>query len=152
MVAANNLVTWLATRSQALGSVRDLTLTLTLLLVAKSVSAQASAETQAVRTALLGQEQQVQLPAPSGVNASELTWKANVGTANATPEGPSYQLPKTSFPQVALVGAYDPKTRTPLVHRVLLVGSPTIEIRSEPNVKVTVDVGGQEFGPTSTDA
>lgn len=122
------------------------------LLCASSLCAQPDAPHEAatavpVASALLGQTQHVPLPQPK----PGLTWKANVGTVEVSDAALSYRLPQTSFPQVAIVGAYDAENRTPVIHRVLLVGSPTVEIRSEPNVSVTVAVGERTFGPVSTD-
>lgn len=124
------------------------------LLCAASLHAQTDAASGTVAaptpapSALLGQTQDVPLPQAN----PGLMWKANVGSVETLDGAVSYRLPKTSFPQVALVGAYDAESRSPVVHRVLLVGSPTVEIRSEPNVKVTVAVGERTFGPVMTDA
>lgn len=102
-------------------------------------------------TALLGQVQAIPLPIKSAAAPAALTWKTSAGTVANADEDTTFQLPKTSYPQVALIAAYDAVTRNPVVRRVLLIGSPTVEVLSEPNVKVTVVVGERTFGPALTD-
>ncbi len=122
----------------------------TLLTLGLTLGSSALAQAEDVHTVLLGQAPTTSLPLPAGV-PSALAWKASVGTVTASAQSLSFELPKTTIPQVALLAAYEPTTRTPVVQRVLLIGSPTVEIRSEPNVKVTVGLGERNFGPVSTD-
>lgn len=130
---------------------RSLLLALAVALLLAGHAGLVQAQVNDAHSLLLGTQAFVTLPAPGPeVPASE--WKASVGTAVASATELRFEVPKTTYPQVALVGTYDAKARTPIVHRVLLVGQPTVEIRSEPNVEVSVRVGERSFGPTATDA
>jgi hypothetical protein len=82
-----------------------------------------------------------------------LSWHTNVGRVrlNANGAGLTYTPPEKQFPQVAIIGALDPTNERPLVHLIRLIGSPTIEVDSEPNVAVTVEILGTTFGPQPTD-
>lgn len=89
--------------------------------------------------------------APSG--GSPLTFATNVGRVETIDASHLRYTPASKHaPQVAIVGAYDPQSKTPIVHFIRLVGSPTIEVKSEPNVSVTVQVGQESFGPQRTNS
>lgn len=81
-----------------------------------------------------------------------LAWRTNVGRVDPMAVGVLRYTPASKqFPQVALVAAYDPEQKEPVVHFVRLIGSPTIEVKSEPNVAVTVQIADTSFGPQRTD-
>jgi hypothetical protein len=111
----------------------------------------ALAQTDEPPKAILGQAESIEL-SHTERKPSTLTWKTSVGTAVPKDTHVIYRFPKTSYPQVAIVAAYDPQTRSPVVDRVIMVGTPTVEVRSEPNVKVTVRVDEKPFGPIGTDS
>lgn len=80
-----------------------------------------------------------------------LAWVTNVGRVDVQPDGRLLYTPASRhLPQVAIVAAYDAKTKQPVVHFIQLIGSPTVEVKSEPNVSVTVEVDKASFGPQRT--
>ncbi len=85
---------------------------------------------------------------------ARLSWRANIGTLQTLPDGRGlvYLAPSKQLPQVAILGAYDSQTQTPTAHVIRLIGAPTIEVDSEPNVSVTVEIAGATFGPQRTNA
>lgn len=87
-------------------------------------------------------------------NLAQLSWRVNVGTLQSIPNGRglAYSAPAKQFPQVAIIGAYDPLTKTTTVHVIRLFGAPTIEVDSEPNVSITVEIAGVSFGPERTNS
>lgn len=80
----------------------------------------------------------------------DLPWRVNVGSVSPSGVGLTFTPPEKHFPQVAIIGGLDPKNQQPVVHLIRLVGSPTIEVDSEPNVHVTVEILGTTFGPQPT--
>lgn len=85
--------------------------------------------------------------------SSPLVWSTNVGRVEATkPATLRYTPASKHFPQVAIIAAYDPTAQKPVVHFIQLIGSPTIEVKSEPNVSVTVEIGDTSFGPQRTNS
>lgn len=94
---------------------------------------------------------------PSNRSLAEVanySWSTNIGRVELLTGEPGlrYIPPPVHYPQVAIVGAYDPVGKRPIVHVIELVGNPTVEVNSEPNVSVVVQVGGASFGPQPTDA
>jgi hypothetical protein len=82
---------------------------------------------------------------------ARLAWLTNVGRVDAQANDTLLYTPASKhFPQVAIIAAYDAAAQTPVVHFIQLVGSPTVEVKSEPNVSVTVQVGNASFGPQRT--
>lgn len=84
---------------------------------------------------------------------ANISWRVNVGRVSPSPNGAglTYTPPEKHFPQVAIVGGVDPSNERAIVHLIRLIGSPTIEVDSEPNVNVSVEILGTTFGPQPTD-
>lgn len=89
-------------------------------------------------------------PGPDG---TPLVFTTNVGHVEPIDASHlAYTASSKHAPQVAVIAAYDPQAQAPVVHFVRLIGSPTIEVKSEPNVNVTVQVGKESFGPQRTNS
>ena len=90
---------------------------------------------------------------PESRYLAQLPWAVTSG--NVTPlangSGLSYSAPEKQYPQVVILGAYNPRSKKPVVHLLQLIGAPTVEVDSEPNVDVVVEVAGVSFGPRRTD-
>lgn len=89
---------------------------------------------------------------PEATGLADLPWKVTSGKATPLNDGRGlhYSAPERHYPQVVLVGAYDPVSRAPIVYLLHLVGAPTVEVDSEPNVDVVVEIAGTSFGPRRT--
>lgn len=92
-------------------------------------------------------------PARAEQSAEVLRWRTNVGTLESLgPESLRYLPGPKHSPQVAIIAAYSARDKAPVVHFVQLIGSPTIEVNSEPNVNVMVEIAGASFGPQRTNS
>lgn len=89
---------------------------------------------------------------PEATGLADLPWEVTSGTASPLADGSGlyYSAPERHYPQVVLVGAYNSRSRGPTVYLLHLVGAPTVEVDSEPNVDVVVEVAGTSFGPRRT--
>lgn len=95
---------------------------------------------------------QLELQTPAVTEApTPLVWTTNVGRVDTPTDQTLVYTPSSPhFPQVAIIAAYDADANAPLVHFVQLIGSPTIEVKSEPNVSVMVQIAKASFGPQRT--
>ena len=111
---------------------------------------------EAPETLVLGQEREVTLRirAPSPLTASLTTNLGSLGEPQPSGEGEwqvRFTPPAARYPQLAIFALVSPDGMQLAWARTALHASATVELRSDPQVQVSVKVGDRTFGPVRTD-